>query len=267
MESKANLKTSPRQTGQFEVLTPDTKNFEVVLGGGGIKGFGHIGLLKALEEKKIHVEHFTGISIGSIISTLYVNGMTPDQISDLLCSELNIVVKTAGLADLSWDIRSWATVSTSFLSPYSTLWNFEKILRTLVKKYDLKPKPNLRIVASNLLDRQPVIFEGTDYDLPRALAASCAFPLVIKPVVLETTFDKKTQNKIIDLAKHFKLFNERKILIDGGIHHPHPGHFCKGPAIISKLGFATKLPAEKLVPAEYMCPMLELIGSSVLDSH
>jgi hypothetical protein len=270
MESKATSKISDaRKTGQFEALNPQIQNqsYEIVLGGGGIKGFGHIGLLKALEAKKIHGHHFTGISIGSIIATLYVNGMTPNQISELLCTELNIVVKTAHLEDLSWDFRSWVEVSSSFLSPYRTLWNLENILRELINRYNLKPQPNLRIIASNLFDNQPVIFEGTDYDLAAALAASCAFPLVMKPIVLKKGANKKTENKIIDFAQRFKIFDERKILIDGGIHHPHPGHFCKGPAIVSKLGFATKLPAERLVPAEYICHILELIGSAALDFY
>jgi predicted acylesterase/phospholipase RssA len=262
------------------------RKFEVVLGGGGIKGFGHIGLLKAIEEKEIGVESFTGISIGSLIATMYVNGYQPDEINEILCAELNVVISTVGLEDLNWNVRKWVTVSSALFSPYLTLWNFEKILRSLTLKYHLRPQTNLRIVASNLFSGHPVIFEGEDYDLPAALAASCAFPFVVKPVILDKAKELTNRSaNVLELPGDFrqkfgrilekpselsdkvtKILLGRSILIDGGIHHPHPGHFCKGPAIISKLGFARQLPNESLSPAEYMCHVLELIGSSVLDN-
>ena len=57
--------------------------YEVVLGGGGIKGFGHVGLLQALEDRKVPIHYMTGISIGSIMAMLYVNGFTPDEIKEI----------------------------------------------------------------------------------------------------------------------------------------------------------------------------------------
>ena len=43
----------------------------ICLAGGGIKGAAHIGVLKALNEKKIKVDMISGASSGSIVATLY----------------------------------------------------------------------------------------------------------------------------------------------------------------------------------------------------
>ena len=234
-------------------------SYEVVLGGGGIKGFGLIGMLQALEERHVPVNYITGISIGSIVATLYVNGFTPEQVKNIIFEELHMVLPDP-VADGKpiWK-GGYRAVTSEILGPYVKLWNLEKHLRNLVSKYDCKPHKSLRIVASNLFNGRPVVFEGTDYNLVGALAASCAFPIVMKPIVLE--------KQSCELTRRFKRLQlQHSLLIDGGIHHPNPGHFCKGPAIIGKLGFARKMPAEKLTPAEYMCHVLEVMGSRVLET-
>ncbi|HEY9683846.1 MAG TPA: patatin-like phospholipase family protein [Oculatellaceae cyanobacterium] len=234
-------------------------SFEVVLGGGGIKGFGLIGLLQALEEREIPVHYMTGISIGSIVATLYVNGYSPEEVQEIIFKELHTVLPDPVTETKPIWKGGYRTVYTEILGPYVKLWNLEKHLRNLVEKYHCKPQKNLRLVASNLFNGRPVVFEGTDYNLVGALAASCAFPLVMKPIVLE--------KQSCELTRRFKRLQlQHSLLIDGGIHHPHPGHFCKGPAIIAKLGFARKMPAEKLTPAEYMCHLLEVMGSRVLET-
>lgn len=50
------------------------------LTGGGIKGAAHIGVLKAFEEKNIKVDMISGASSGSIVSSLYAMGYSPDEI-------------------------------------------------------------------------------------------------------------------------------------------------------------------------------------------
>lgn len=46
----------------------------IALGGGGARGFAHIGVLKILEENKIPIHQISGTSIGAIVGgdcTLY----------------------------------------------------------------------------------------------------------------------------------------------------------------------------------------------------
>ena len=53
----------------------------LVLGGGGMKGFAHIGVLKALEERGIKPALYAGTSIGAMVAAAAVGGMSPDELA------------------------------------------------------------------------------------------------------------------------------------------------------------------------------------------
>lgn len=55
----------------------------VVLGGGGARGFAHIGVLRALEEAGIPIDRVGGASMGAVISAQYASGLTPGDIAEL----------------------------------------------------------------------------------------------------------------------------------------------------------------------------------------
>lgn len=55
----------------------------LALAGGGVKGAGHIGVIKALQENGIEVEYIAGTSIGSIVSALYAMGYNTDEMLKL----------------------------------------------------------------------------------------------------------------------------------------------------------------------------------------
>jgi NTE family protein len=57
------------------VPTTVPPNFALVLGGGGLKGFAHIGVLRALEERGLRPSLVCGTSIGSLIAAAYLGGM------------------------------------------------------------------------------------------------------------------------------------------------------------------------------------------------
>ena len=52
----------------------------VVLGGGGARGFAHLGVLRALEEHGIPVDIIGGNSMGALIAAQYASGATLDEI-------------------------------------------------------------------------------------------------------------------------------------------------------------------------------------------
>lgn len=53
---------------------PRNRKIALVLGGGGLKGFAHIGVLRALEELRVEPVVFAGTSIGSLIAAAYAGG-------------------------------------------------------------------------------------------------------------------------------------------------------------------------------------------------
>lgn len=55
----------------------------LALAGGGVKGAGHIGVIKALEENGIEIGYIGGTSIGSIVSALYAMGYSTDEMLKL----------------------------------------------------------------------------------------------------------------------------------------------------------------------------------------
>lgn len=55
----------------------------LALGGGGARGIGHIGALKAFEELGIKFDYVAGTSAGSIVGALYSYGFSASQIEDL----------------------------------------------------------------------------------------------------------------------------------------------------------------------------------------
>lgn len=55
----------------------------LVLGGGGAKGFAHVGVIKALEENGITPTLIVGTSVGSLVGSLYASGYTPVQLEQL----------------------------------------------------------------------------------------------------------------------------------------------------------------------------------------
>src|SRR5687767_7318617 len=68
--------TSPKQDKASE-----GRKIALVLGGGGMKGFAHIGVLKALEERGIKPSLYAGTSIGAMLAAASVAGMTPEELA------------------------------------------------------------------------------------------------------------------------------------------------------------------------------------------
>ncbi|MCC2638353.1 MAG: patatin/phospholipase-related protein [Moraxellaceae bacterium] len=55
----------------------------VALGGGGAKGFAHIGVLKVLESHGIKPRIVTGTSAGSFVGSMYASGKSPFDLQDI----------------------------------------------------------------------------------------------------------------------------------------------------------------------------------------
>ena len=57
------------------------KRIALVLGGGGMKGFAHIGVLQALRERGIQPSLFAGTSIGALFAAAFANGTPLDELA------------------------------------------------------------------------------------------------------------------------------------------------------------------------------------------
>ena len=259
----ATINSVPRNAAPSVRRKSPVETIELVLGGGGIKGFAHVGFLKAVEELRINFGTVTGVSIGSIIAVLYVNGFSTSEIETIFAQELKAIspkkLARSMLLPASVDRLIFGEEPISLLA----------LMKELVARYKLKPKSNLRLVAFNALTREPVVFSGKYYDLAMAMAASCSIPFVFRPI---------ENGKEISLARWIRHWlsgklrqdpdnEDSELLFDGGLHHPTPTAFCQGPAIVAKLGFASKPPAEDLPFADRFFHKLEKRAARYLDAH
>ncbi len=60
------------------------KSLGVALGGGGLKGLAHIGVLQVLSDERIKPAYISGTSAGSIIAALYASGISPYKIEQIV---------------------------------------------------------------------------------------------------------------------------------------------------------------------------------------
>lgn len=65
------------------IIHPTQPKLALVLGGGGAKGFAHIGVLKVLEKQGIKPELIVGTSSGSLVGSLYASGMPVHEIEEI----------------------------------------------------------------------------------------------------------------------------------------------------------------------------------------
>jgi len=60
----------------------DEEKIGLALGGGGVRGFSHIGVLKVLEEEHLDLDLIVGTSAGALIGGAYAGGHSPQDIQE-----------------------------------------------------------------------------------------------------------------------------------------------------------------------------------------
>ncbi|MBQ8430961.1 MAG: patatin-like phospholipase family protein [Clostridia bacterium] len=148
----------------FNIFKKKKKKIGLCLGGGGTRGFGHLGAIKAFEEYGIKFDMVAGTSVGSIVGVMYSAEMTFQEIYNISKS---IVPK---------DIKK----SKFGFMPSSTegLQNFLKSFMKYEKIEDLPIK--FWAVAVDLKTGMEYNFEHGD--LAPIVAGSCAVPAIFTPV-------------------------------------------------------------------------------------
>src|SRR4029079_5758310 len=77
-------RATPRGLKRATPAKPRRKALKIalVLGGGGLKGFAHIGVIRALQEMGIEPTAIAGTSIGALIGAAYARGMEVPEMED-----------------------------------------------------------------------------------------------------------------------------------------------------------------------------------------
>jgi len=171
----------------------------LVLGGGGARGYAHVGVLKKLEEMRIPYDYIAGTSMGSIVGGFLATGMESE--------ELGQVVREADWDDLFKDDTSREDIpfrrkaddtlglygpklgigeDSSLLpkgvvSGQKVIFMFESVTsqRVNTSDFDQLPIPYRAIATDIVTGDMVVIAEG---ELSMAMRASMAVPGVFDPV-------------------------------------------------------------------------------------
>lgn len=179
----------------------------IALGGGGLLGVAHIGVLEVLEENGIQPAVITGTSAGSIVGALYAAGVRPPVMRELV-----LAMEKRDL--FAWNFNPYSFVRfllgnlkdvTGFLKAIPRgLFSGEKIGRLVERMTGKRRFSDLEtpfgVVAADLISGKRVVFSSPspdgslpetiffgDSSLGLAIQASSAIPGVFEPVPFKGT--------------------------------------------------------------------------------
>lgn len=146
-------------------------NIGLALSGGGVRGFAHIGALRALEDVGIKPDIIAGVSAGSIVASFYAAGMTADEIFDIMG---NVDMSKFLQVDISKSGFLKLDKFKKFLAKNLPFENIEQLkLPTIIAATDIEQQHEMPFTTGNIAER---------------IIASCSIPLVFKPVKIDNSY-------------------------------------------------------------------------------
>ncbi len=158
------------------------KKIGLVLSGGGVRGYAHLGMLQYLEELKIRPFAISGTSAGAIVGVLYAAGRSPREILEMMMKN-----RYFGWSTLLWNKSGFFSMDV-----------LTKALQYAIPQNKFESLPvKLFVSATDLNSGDPVVFSTGE--LFSAIVASASVPVIFEPVV-----------------------REQRILVDGGLTNNFP---------------------------------------------
>ena len=147
-----------------------SKNVALVLGGGGARGFAHIGAIEALEAHGYHITSIAGTSMGALVGGLYACGKL-EKAKEIITG-LNRK-KILSLIDISPGLNHIATAD-----------HLTDLLTTLTGDVTIESLPiPFCCVASDLVSGKEFVFDKGP--LAQAIRCSISIPGFFSPVHLD----------------------------------------------------------------------------------
>ncbi|HON10675.1 MAG TPA: patatin-like phospholipase family protein [Chitinispirillaceae bacterium] len=215
-----------------------SREFALVLSGGGARGIAQIGVLKALHESGLKPDIIVGTSIGAIIGALYCSGLSPDSLHSLARSidwneifsnsvdrKKRFVSQKSEPGNYLLELRFDYNFKPILPSALSYGQSFFDLLAPILASAQFRAKGDfdklyipLRIIATDLLTGDRVVFSKGN--IVTAVRASCSVPLAFSPVEIDSV-----------------------LLVDGGLSTNIPAEYAR------ELGF------RKVIAVDVTSPM------------
>lgn len=174
------------------------KKVGLALGGGGVRGLSHIGVLDILEQEGVRIDLIVGTSAGSLIGGAYVSGQSPKEIK----TKIDIYLKSP-----EFDKSSLKAIGLSFSpTPKSSLQkaqayllnryylmraffrpsllpgeDFKSLINYLLPDIDMRDTriPFYAVATDLITGKEVILSEGS---LREAVLASSSVPGAVEPV-------------------------------------------------------------------------------------
>jgi NTE family protein len=174
------------------------KKVGLALGGGGVRGFSHIGVLNVLEQEDINIDLIVGTSAGALIGGAYASGQSPREIQDKIEAYIrspefqDSTLKSIGLTfspqnkgffrkTQNFIMNRFWIVRTFFKPSMLPSGDFQSLINYFLPEMDIREtKIPFRAVSTDLITGKKIVFsEGS---LRQAVLASCSVPGAVAPV-------------------------------------------------------------------------------------
>ena len=257
--------------GFIEPHKPRRPVIGLALGGGGLRGTAHIGVLEVLQSKGLPIDMMAGTSAGSIIAMLHALGWAPGDMQNLLAE-----IKIGDYVDHVVNLKSLTLISIKTILDRLSLphrWlpptplgfvRGKKFYRLLCRLSNSKHFHDidfpLFITATNLCDgrlvcfcppglagqlgpQRPEVIFTSDAPLAQAVRASTAIPGIFQPMIWQD-----------------------HLLVDGGLKNNVPADLLRwaGADIIIAvdLGFHSQNSDEIDTILEILIQSLDIMGQT-----
>jgi len=185
------------------LFAQDRPKIALVLSGGGARGGAHVGVLKVLEENNIPIDMIVGTSMGSFVGGMYVSGMSPDEIKEMLTitkwtdyiradydrkdtpmRKKNIDYVYQGRLGLGINADNDLVLPTGVLKRQPMLLKFMELTQNVrdINDFDKLDIP-FRAVATNIKNGDAVILKSGS--LSKAIYASSSIPGGFQPINID----------------------------------------------------------------------------------
>jgi NTE family protein len=170
----------------------------LALGGGGVRGFSHIGVLKVLEEEGVHLDLIAGTSAGALIGGAYASGQSPREIQDKIDAYLqspefdDSTIKSIGLT-FSREQKNFFNKARTFVmnrfmfvqaffKPSIIPFNdFQSLINYFLPDIDIsETRVPFHVVSTDLITGKKIVFSKGS--LRHAVLASCSVPGAVAPL-------------------------------------------------------------------------------------
>jgi len=140
------------------------RKIAICFGGGGARGFAHLGVIKALQEYKCKFDIVGGCSIGSVIAVMYAMGFSYKKMYSILSQVKIEQIKKNKFKIMPSNSAGIESLAKQYLQ-VSDLSEVKK--KTYINAVDVKTGSN-------------IVFDKGD--IAKIVAGSCAVPFIFSPV-------------------------------------------------------------------------------------